>query len=168
MINFGKGGKDEFAKLSPEAGFGDRADIIRRHLAEVFGSKNLSFLIGSGCPPYMHEGNEPGIWGLDDLKVAWHGLIKSEHPALYGCLAAVGDIHGPVNDGMPYLHGGWNYGDEAAVKANGQHLHSLRSDRLALSLKFQWIKSLEGLAKNRDGFLAVLSTSGFSVWRFCI
>lgn len=52
MINFRKGSKDEFAKLPPEAGFDDRADIIRRHLAEVFGSKNLSFLIGSGCSSY--------------------------------------------------------------------------------------------------------------------
>ncbi|MCY4290843.1 MAG: DNA methyltransferase [Roseovarius sp.] len=32
-------------------------------------------------------------WGLDDLKVAWHGLIKSQHPALYSYLAAVKDIH---------------------------------------------------------------------------
>ena len=61
MINFRKGNRDEFAKLSPEAGYDDRAEIIRRHLAEAFGSKNLSFLIGSGCSSYMHEGNDLGI-----------------------------------------------------------------------------------------------------------
>ncbi len=32
-------------------------------------------------------------WGLDDLKIAWHGLIKSEHPALYHYLMGVKDIH---------------------------------------------------------------------------
>ena len=40
-------------------------------------------------------------WGLDDLKVAWHGLIKSEHPSLYNYLAAVKDIHSPSM--MAYL-----------------------------------------------------------------
>ena len=40
-------------------------------------------------------------WGLDDLKVAWHGLIKSQHPALYSYLAAVKDIHSPSM--MAYL-----------------------------------------------------------------
>ena len=40
-------------------------------------------------------------WGLDDLKIAWHGLIKSEHPALYKYLAAVKDIHSPSM--MAYL-----------------------------------------------------------------
>lgn len=33
-------------------------------------------------------------WGLDDLKGAWHALIKHEHPALYQYLAAVKDVHG--------------------------------------------------------------------------
>lgn len=33
-------------------------------------------------------------WGLDDVNLAWHGLIKAEHPALYDLLAAVRGVHG--------------------------------------------------------------------------
>lgn len=61
MINFRKGNKDEFAKLSVEAGFEGRAEIIRRNLAEVFGSKNLSFLIGSGCSSFKQDQDELGV-----------------------------------------------------------------------------------------------------------
>ena len=32
-------------------------------------------------------------WGLDDLKVAWHALIKQEHPGLYSYLKAVLETH---------------------------------------------------------------------------
>lgn len=60
-IQFIKGNSDQFSKLSHETGFDDRANIIRRHLAEVFGSKNLSFLIGSGCSSFVFEGEELGI-----------------------------------------------------------------------------------------------------------
>ena len=82
MINFRKGSKDEFAKLPPEAEFGDRADIIRRHLAEVFGSKNLSFLIGSGCSSYMHEGNELGIPTMGPLAAEFQATLLRRLPSL--------------------------------------------------------------------------------------
>ena len=36
-------------------------------------------------------------WGLSDINMAWHGLIKHEHPGLYSMLLAVRDIH---NDSM--------------------------------------------------------------------
>jgi len=61
LINFRKGSKDEFAKLQAEAEFDDRTEIIRRNLAEVFGSKNLSFLIGSGCSSFKQGEEEFGI-----------------------------------------------------------------------------------------------------------
>lgn len=88
MINFRKGSKDEFAKLPPEAEFGDRADIIRRHLAEVFGSKNLSFLIGSGCSSYMHEGNELGIPTMGPLAAEFQATLQGM-PGLPGVGAFV-------------------------------------------------------------------------------
>lgn len=88
MINFRKGSKDEFAKLTPEAGFDDRADIIRRHLAEVFGSKNLSFLIGSGCSSYMHEGNELGIPTMGPLAAEFQRTLQGM-PGLSGVGAFV-------------------------------------------------------------------------------
>ena len=40
-------------------------------------------------------------WGLDDINLAWHGLIKHEHPGLYDMLLAVRRIHG--DSMMSYL-----------------------------------------------------------------
>lgn len=40
-------------------------------------------------------------WGLDDINLAWHGLIKHEHPGLYGMLLATQKIHG--DSMMSYL-----------------------------------------------------------------
>lgn len=39
-IKFLKGSRDEFAKPNDES-FEERAEIIRRHLAEVFGSESV-------------------------------------------------------------------------------------------------------------------------------
>lgn len=88
MINFRKGSKDEFAKLPPEAGFDDRADVIRRHLAEVFGSKNLSFLIGSGCSSYVHDGQELGIPTMGPLAAEFQTTLQGM-PGLPGVGAFV-------------------------------------------------------------------------------
>ena len=41
------------------------------------------------------------IWGLNDINIAWHGLIKHDHPALYSLLTATRDIHG--DSMMSYL-----------------------------------------------------------------
>jgi hypothetical protein len=79
LINFRKGNKDELAKLSPEAGYADRAEIIRRHLADVFGSKNLSFLIGSGCSSYMHDGTELGIPTMGPLAAEFQASLQEIH-----------------------------------------------------------------------------------------
>lgn len=32
-------------------------------------------------------------WGLDEVNIAWHGLIKSDYPALYDLLKAVQQVH---------------------------------------------------------------------------
>ena len=40
-------------------------------------------------------------WGLSDINLAWHGLIKSEHPGLYDMLRSVRQIHG--DSMMSYL-----------------------------------------------------------------
>jgi len=83
LINFRKGSKDEFAKRLPEAGFDERAEIIRRHLAEAFGSKNLSFLIGSGCSSYTHENKELGIPTMGPLAAEFQTILKTK-PGLPG------------------------------------------------------------------------------------
>ena len=33
-------------------------------------------------------------WGLDDVKIVWHGEIKHEYPGLYALLTATRQIHG--------------------------------------------------------------------------
>lgn len=83
MINFRKGSRDEFAKLPPEAGFDDRADIIRRHLAESFGSKNLSFLIGSGCSSCMRDGYELGIPTMGPLAAEFQRILDCPADGVY-------------------------------------------------------------------------------------
>lgn len=88
MINFRKGYKDEFVKLSPEAGFDERSEIIRRHLAEVFGSKNLSFLLGSGCSSYMQDGNELGIPTMGPLALEFQATLQTI-PGLPGAISFV-------------------------------------------------------------------------------
>lgn len=40
-------------------------------------------------------------WGLDEINIAWHGLIKHEHPGLYNLLNAVREIRG--DSMMAYL-----------------------------------------------------------------
>lgn len=75
MINFRKGSKDEFAK-SADASFNDRSDAIRRNFAEVFGSKNLSFLIGSGCSSYVKDGAEVGISTMGPLAAEFQETLQ--------------------------------------------------------------------------------------------
>lgn len=77
MVNFRKGSKDEFAKLPPEAKFEERVEIIRRHLADVFGSKNLSFLIGSGCSSFKQGEEELGIPTMGPLAQEFQNTFQT-------------------------------------------------------------------------------------------
>tara|TARA_R110002049_G_scaffold242174_3_gene416011 strand:+ start:10012 stop:11313 length:1302 start_codon:yes stop_codon:yes gene_type:complete len=77
LINFRKGNKDEFAKLPSEADFADRAEIIRRHLAEIFGSQNLSFLIGSGCSSLKYGEEELGIPTMGPLAQEFQNTLQT-------------------------------------------------------------------------------------------
>ena len=40
-------------------------------------------------------------WGLSDINLAWHGIIRHEHPGLYDLLGAVRTVHG--DSMMSYL-----------------------------------------------------------------
>jgi hypothetical protein len=77
LINFRKGSKDEFAKLPPDAEFNERTEIIRHHLAEAFGSKNLSFLIGSGCSSLKQGDEELGIPTMGPLAQEFQNALQS-------------------------------------------------------------------------------------------
>jgi len=76
-LNFLKGGRDEFANLS-DADYEKRAEIVRKNLAEVFGSKNLSFLIGSGCSSLVVEGDELGIPTMGPLAQEFQAILEEQ------------------------------------------------------------------------------------------
>jgi len=86
---------------------GDNLDIMRGmnsesvdliYLDPPFNSKaNYAAPIGSKAAGAAFK----DTWGLDDINLAWHGLIKSEHPGLYDLLTAVQKVHG--DSMMSYL-----------------------------------------------------------------
>ena len=86
---------------------GDNLDIMRGMNSE---SVDLIYL----DPPFNSNTNYAApigsqaagaafkdTWGLDDINLAWHGLIKSDYPALYDLLTAVRGVHG--DSMMSYL-----------------------------------------------------------------
>ena len=86
---------------------GDNLDIMRGLNSE---SVDLIYL----DPPFNSNANYAApigskaagaefkdTWGLNDINLAWHGLIKGEYPHLYQYLDAVKGIHG--NSMMSYL-----------------------------------------------------------------
>ena len=79
---------------------GDNLDIMRGmnsdcvdliYLDPPFNSKaNYAAPIGSKAAGAAFK----DTWGLDDVKLVWHGEIKHEYPGLYALLTATRDIHG--------------------------------------------------------------------------
>ena len=67
----------------------DSVDLI--YLDPPFNSKaNYAAPIGSKAAGAAFK----DTWGLDDVKLVWHGEIKHEYPGLYSLLTATRDIHG--------------------------------------------------------------------------
>lgn len=66
-LNFLKGSCNGFDKLADGSSWEDKANVIRQQMAEVFDSKNLSFLIGSGCSSLQRDGTELGIPTMKSL-----------------------------------------------------------------------------------------------------
>ena len=77
-MKFLKGSRDEFEKLKDESSWEDKAEIIQRQMAEVFGSKNLSFLLGSGCSSLRHGNDELGIPTMKFLAEEFQALFAPE------------------------------------------------------------------------------------------
>lgn len=78
-MKFLKGRRDEFEKLKDESSWEDKADIIQRQMAEVFGAKNLSFLMGSGCSSLRKNDDELGISTMKFLAEEFQSLLAMEH-----------------------------------------------------------------------------------------
>jgi len=77
-MKFLKGSRDEFEKLKDESPWEDKADIIQRQMAEVFGVKNLSFLIGSGCSSLRNGDDELGVSTMKFLAEEFQSLLATE------------------------------------------------------------------------------------------
>lgn len=75
-MNYLKGSRDEFSKLPEDSGFVERSNLVRSHLAEIFGSKNLSFLFGSGCSSHRNENEEVGIPTMGPLAQEFQTKLK--------------------------------------------------------------------------------------------
>lgn len=80
-MNFLKGSRNEFEKLKDESSWENKAEIIQRQMAEVFGSKNLSFLMGSGCSSLRHEDDELGIPSMKFLAEEFQTLLATDTDA---------------------------------------------------------------------------------------
>lgn len=80
-MHFLKGSRNEFEKLKDKSSWDDKADIIQRQMAEAFGSKNVSFLMGSGCSSFWHDGNELGIPTMKFLAEEFQALMAAEPAA---------------------------------------------------------------------------------------
>lgn len=77
-MKFFKGSRNEFEKLKDNSSWDEKADIIRRQVAEVLGSKNLSFLMGSGCSSLRHGDDEVGIPTMKFLAEEFQTLMAAE------------------------------------------------------------------------------------------
>lgn len=78
MVKFLKGSRNEFENLKGEASWDEKADIIQRQMAEVFGVKNLSFLMGSGCSSLRNGDDELGIPTMKFLAEEFQTLLTSD------------------------------------------------------------------------------------------
>ena len=80
-MKFLKGSRNEFEKLKDGRSWDDEADIIQRQLAEVYGAKNLSFLMGSGCSSLWHGDAELGIPTMKFLAEEFRTFLAAEPAA---------------------------------------------------------------------------------------
>jgi len=80
-MKFLKGSRDEFEKLKDGSSWEDKADIIQRQMAEIFGVKNLSFLMGSGCSSLLNGVDELGIPTMKSLAEEFQTLLAADTAA---------------------------------------------------------------------------------------
>lgn len=86
---------------------GDNLDIMRGMNSDTVDLIYLDPPFNSNADYAAPIGSEAAgaefkdTWGLSDINVAWHGLVKAEHPGLYDMLLAVRQIHG--DSMMSYL-----------------------------------------------------------------
>lgn len=86
---------------------GDNLDIMRGMNSDTVDLIYLDPPFNSNADYAAPIGSEAAgaefkdTWGLSDINLAWHGLVKAEHSGLYDMLLAVRQIHG--DSMMSYL-----------------------------------------------------------------
>ncbi|MDE0019954.1 MAG: DNA methyltransferase [Candidatus Poribacteria bacterium] len=86
---------------------GDNLDIMRGMNSECFDLIYLDPPFNSGANYAAPIGSKAAgaafkdTWGLDDVKLIWHGEIKRSYPGLYALLTTTREIHG--DSMMSYL-----------------------------------------------------------------
>ena len=79
-MKFLKGARDGFEKITDADSWERKADIIQQQMAEVFGAKNLSFLVGSGCSSLRTGNQELGIPTMKFLAEEFQKLLTPDLP----------------------------------------------------------------------------------------
>ena len=106
----------------------DSVDLI--YLDPPFNSKaNYAAPIGSKAAGAAFK----DTWGLDDVKLVWHGEIKHEYPGLYALLTADARYTRRLHDELPDLHVDPRHGNAQAAETGRLHLPPLRPDSEPLS-----------------------------------
>ena len=77
-MNFRKGTRDGFEKITGADSWEKKASIVQQQMAEVFGAKNLSFLLGSGCSSLQTDSRELGIPTMKSLAEEFQTLLKED------------------------------------------------------------------------------------------
>ena len=76
-MKFIKGNLNGFDKLKKNPPWNDKAKIVQSQMAEVFGAKNLSFLLGSGCSSLCENRKEFGIPTMAPLATEFQSLLNA-------------------------------------------------------------------------------------------
>ena len=82
-MKFLKGNRDEFESLKDDSSWEEKAAIFQRQMAEVFGSKNLSFLMGSGCSSLRKGEAEFGISTMKFLAEEFQAQFDTESEPVF-------------------------------------------------------------------------------------
>ena len=77
-MNFIKGARSAFNKIADPDAWEEKASIVQQQLAEAFGAKNLSFLMGSGCSSLRSESGELGLPTMKFQANEFQTLIASD------------------------------------------------------------------------------------------
>lgn len=120
-MNFLKGSRNEFEKLKDGSSWEDKAGIVQRQMAEVFGAKNLSFLMGSGCSSFHQGENELGIPTMGPLAKEFQTLLAANEAGAFVSAAQKAELYEKLGIDLSAEHVKGNLEQMMAILMNAQH-----------------------------------------------